>query len=49
MVADESAGFVKMKQFIDHLMICLSQLPPGGKPIAVNKYIVYKKDKPFSV
>jgi len=40
MLADNSAGFVKMKQFIDHLIVRLSRLPSGGKPIAVNKYIV---------
>lgn len=39
MVADKSTGFIKIKQFIDHLMTCLSRLPPGGKPNAVNKYI----------
>jgi hypothetical protein len=45
MVADRSACFVKIKQFIDHLMICLSRLPPAGKPIVSY----HTKDTPFSM
>jgi hypothetical protein len=44
LVADRIACFLKIKQFIDPLMICLPRLPPAGKPIAVKKYIIsYQK------